>query len=398
MAKKIKDAEQVEVDTSTVRDELSSIISKDLSKQFKDLNQVVWYLDGPEDAPTEIQDWISTGSSLLDLAISNRPYGGLPVGRITEITGLESSGKSLVAAHLLAETQRKAGTAVFIDTESAVSEAFLTAIGVNISKMMYIPLDTVEDIFQAIESVVNSVRNNDKKRLVTIVVDSLAAASTKVEMEGNYDQSGYATQKAIILSKAMRKITNLIARERICLVFTNQLRQKMNAMAFSDPYTTSGGKAVGFHSSVRLRLSNSGALKKKDWGGVDQIIGNKVEAKVTKNRLGPPQRKASFEMFYDSGIDNYSGWLKVLATYKLIKQGGAYYTYDIIDSETGEVTEQIKFMAKDLVAEFEKNPLLKESMYKDLCKIMIMEYKKNGDVIAFDSDIEEDNTEEIPED
>jgi hypothetical protein len=163
--------------------------------------------------------------------------------------------------------------------------------------------------------------------------------------------------------------------------------------------TTSGGKAVGFHSSVRLRMSNSGALKKKDWGGVDQIIGNKVEVKVTKNRLGPPQRKASFEMFYDSGIDNYSGWLKVLATYKLIKQSGAYYTYDIIDSETGEVTEQIKFMAKDLVAEFEKNKLLKENMYKDLCKIMIMEYKKNGDVIAFDnSDIEEDDTEEIPED
>jgi recombination protein RecA len=236
MAKKIKDVEQVEVDTSTVRDELSSIISKELSKQFKDLNQVVWYLDGPEDAPTEIQDWISTGSSLLDLAISNRPHGGLPVGRISEITGLESSGKSLLAAHLLADTQRKGGTSVFIDTESAVSEAFLTAIGVNISKMMYIPLDTVEDIFHAIESVINSVRNNDKKRLVTIVVDSLAAASTKVEMEGNYEQSGYATQKAIILSKAMRKITNLIARERICLVFTNQLRQKMNAMAFADPW------------------------------------------------------------------------------------------------------------------------------------------------------------------
>ena len=240
MAKKkvLDESEEISSDSTkgSVRDELATLISKNLSKTFKDQAQTVWYLDGPEDSPSDIVDWISTGSSLLDLAVSNRPYGGLPVGRITEITGLEGSGKSLVAAHSLADTQRKGGVAVFIDTEAAVSREFLTAIGVDLSKMMYVPLETIEDIFQSIEIIINTVRNSEKNKLVTIVVDSLAGASTKVEMDADYDKDGYATTKAILLSKAMRKINNLIAKERICLIFTNQLRQKLNAMAFADPW------------------------------------------------------------------------------------------------------------------------------------------------------------------
>ena len=395
MAKKKNiESEEVSSSDSTVstRDELATLISKNLSKTFKDQTQTVWYLDGPEDSPSDILDWISTGSSLLDLAISNRPHGGIPVGRITEITGLEGSGKSLVAAHLLAETQKKGGVAVFVDTEAAVSREFLTAIGVDLTKMMYLPMETIEDIFQAIENIINTVRNNEKSKLVTIVVDSLAGASTKVEMNADYDKDGYATTKAILLSKAMRKINNLIAKERVCLVFTNQLRTKMNAMAFADPYTTSGGKAVGFHSSIRIRLTNAGALKKKDFGGVDMVVGNKIQAKVNKNRVGPPQRKASFEIFFDSGIDNYSGWVAVLKTYKFLTQGGAYNKYKLHDADGNEL-EEIQFKTAELPELFVKRPEVREAMYKNLCDTMIMKYENNGQ-IRMDDDIEVSMDEE----
>lgn len=378
--------------TINVKDELTQLISKNLSKQFKEIDQVVWDLsDSTQNAPSGVIDWISTGSSLLDLAISNRPYGGIPVGRITEISGLESSGKSLIAAHILAETQKKGGIAVCIDDESAISEQFMLSIGVDLSKLMYLQLYTVEDIFQAIETIINTTRNSDKKRLLTIVVDSIAGATTKVELEANYEQKGYATQKSILLSQALRKITNLIATEKICVVFTNQLRTKMNAQAFSDNYITSGGMAVAFHSSVRLRVSRVGKLKTKDWGGVDVITGDKLETVVKKNKVGPPYRKASFEMYYNSGIDNYSGWIKVLVTYKLLKQNGAYYTYTL---NTDGVDEDIKFMAKDLHLLFEKNSKLKDAMYNDLCKVMIMEYKKNGQSHIDDTEIDESGEED----
>lgn len=392
--KKNGESEETSSDSTkgSIRDELSTLISKNLSKTFKDQSQTVWYLDGPEESPSDVLDWISTGSSLLDLAISNKPNGGVPVGRITELTGLEGSGKSLVAAHILSETQRKGGISVFIDTEAAVSREFLDAIGVNLTDMMYVPLETIEDIFQAIENIINSARNSSKNRLITIIVDSLAGATTKVEMDADYGKDGYATTKAILLSKALRKITNLIAKERICLVFTNQLRTKLNAMAFADPWTTSGGKAVAFHASVRVRLTNAGALKKKDFGGVDQIVGNKLQAKVTKNRLGPPQRKASFEIFYDSGIDNYSGWVAVLKTYKFIKGSGAYNDYSLLDAD-GNEKEVIRFRTAELPQLFQTRPEVKDAMYSDLCKIMIMDYQHNGE-IKMDDEIEIDESED----
>ena len=238
----------------SVNDELAGVLADSLNKKFKDY-KVAYFLDGVQETPTDIKEFISTGSTMLDLAISNRPNGGIAVGRITELNGLESSGKSLVGAHLLKETQKKGGVAVYIDTETAVSEDFLEVIGVDINNMLYLHLETVEDIFEAIEEIVTKVRESDKDRLVTILVDSLAAATTKVELEADFDKDGWATSKAIVISKAMRKITQMIGRQRIALVFTNQLRVKLGAM-FGDPYTTSGGKALPFHASTRIRLKN----------------------------------------------------------------------------------------------------------------------------------------------
>jgi len=227
-------AKKEESATTSPKEDLALTLAETLNKKFKIDGKVAYFIGG-ENTPTDVNEWVSTGSSMLDLAISNRPHGGLPVGRIIEINGLEASGKSLIAAHVLAETQRKGGVAVFIDTENAVSMEFFEAIGVDISKMLYVQLDTVEDIFEAIESIINKIRTSDKSKLVTIVVDSLAGATTSVERDADYSKDGWATSKAIIISKAFRKITRLIGKERIVLVCTNQLRQKMGVM-FGDPY------------------------------------------------------------------------------------------------------------------------------------------------------------------
>jgi recombination protein RecA len=349
--------------------DLADILAGELNKQSKD-QKVAFFLNDDE-APTNVDGWISTGCAMLDVAVSNRPYGGLPVGRITEITGLEQSGKSLVSAHLLAETQKQGGVAVLIDTETAVSRDFLEAIGVDVSKLLYVTADSVEQIFDFTETIIEKVRETSKDKLVTIVVDSVAAASTTNELASDYKKDGYATDKAIIISKAMRKITNMIGRQKISLVFTNQLRQKMNAM-FGDPWTTSGGKALAFHASVRLRLKNMGQIKMKVNGG-DRTVGMKVRCQVVKNRMGPPLRAADFEIFFDRGIDNYGSWLGVMKDNKMVKQAGAWYTY--VDTETGE---EIKFQSKDFISMMEDNKELQDQIYKKICESTILQYKSDS--------------------
>ena len=348
----------------STRDELAGVLADTINKQFKDM-KVAYFLDGSDTTPTDIKDFVSTGSTMLDLAISNKPNGGIAVGRITELNGLESSGKSLLGAHMLAETQKKGGVAVYIDTETAVSTEFLSAIGIDVDNMLYLHLETVEDIFHAIEEIVAKVRESDKDRLVTILVDSLAAASTNVEMEADFDKDGWATSKAIIISKAMRKITQMIGRQQIALVFTNQLRQKLGVM-FGDPWTPSGGKALPFHSSTRIRLKNTGQIKDKK----NNTIGMKMRAQVIKNRLGPPMRHADFELYFETGIDDDGSWLKVMKDHKLVKQGGSWYT---MNNHNGE---EVKFQSKDW-SELLQDEEFKSHCYNLICDKVILKYEKN---------------------
>ena len=364
------------------KDELAGTIATELNKQFKQ-HQVAYFLNQESESPTDVKDWVSTGSSMLDIAISNKPHGGIGVGKITELNGLEGCGKSLVGAHLLANTQKKGGLAVYIDTESAVSQEFLDAIGIDTTKMLYIQLETVEDVFEAVEHIIAKIRESDKDRLVTILVDSLAAATTKVELEADFDKDGWATSKAIIISKAMRKITNMIARQQVALIFTNQLRQKLGVM-FGDPWTTSGGKALPFHASTRVRLKNAGQIKdtKKN------TIGIKIKAQVIKNRLGPPLRVAEFMLYFDRGISDYDSWLTVMKDHKLVKTAGAWYTFK--DSETGK---DIKFLSKEFHDMMETNQELKEKIYSLICDKAILKYQTNklgiDDVIETDQVVDE---------
>ena len=378
MAKKTK-AQQAE-DLATA---LGQSIQEGLNKKFKNTNyKVAYFLDGDTDSPSEVGGWVGTGSSMLDLAISNRKGGGFPVGRITEITGLEASGKSLLAAHALADTQKQGGLAVYIDTENAVSREFLEAIGLDLEKMLYVPLDAIEDIFEAIESIIESVRKSNKDRLVTIVVDSVMGASTKIEQAADYDKDGWATSKAIILSKGMRKITNLIGRQKIALLFTNQLRSRLG-VAFGDPWTTSGGKAIPFHSSVRLRLKSVGQIKvKKD--GVDQTVGIKTRCQVIKNRMGPPLKTIDYDIYFESGIDNFGGWLNVMKQFKLVSTAGAWYTYKKADGT------DVKFLSKDFQGKLEADLELKDEIYNAICDAYILTYKPGDNIGIDDIEIDEE--------
>jgi len=299
---------------------------------------------------------------------------------------LEASGKSLLAAHVISETQKKGGVGVFIDTESAVSQEFISAIGVDLKKMIYVQMEALEDVYQTVENIVNKVRESDKDRLVTIVVDSVMGASTKKELLGDYDKEGWATDKAILSSKAMRKLTGLISSQKILLIFTNQLRTKLGVM-FGDPWTTSGGKALAFHSSVRLRLKAMGQLK-ATVNGVEQTIGIKTKCQVIKNRVGPPMRSAEFDIMFDSGINNLDGWLNVMKAYKLIRQGGSWYTYEKTSGE------ELKFQAKDFSEKILNDPLLKEEIYTKICDTLIMQYSSEN----FSVDDIELSDDPIPED
>ena len=345
-----------------VKDELAQVLADNLNKNFKN-NRVAYFLDGSDSTPTDIKEFISTGSSILDLAISNRPNGGIAVGRITEINGLESSGKSLIGTHILAETQKKGGLAVYIDTETSVSREWLETIGIDVQNLLYLHVETVEDIFECIENIITKIRESVRDRLVTILVDSLAAASTKVEMEADFDKDGWATAKAIVISKAMRKITQMVGRERVALVFTNQLRQKLGVM-FGDPWTTSGGKALPFHSSTRIRLKNMGQIKdtKKN------TLGMKARAQIIKNRLGPPLRHADFNLYFDSGIDDKGSWLQVMKDHKLVKVAGAWYTVQFEG-------EDIKFQSKDFKKVLDERPELEDYLYEKICEASILKYQ-----------------------
>ncbi len=363
------------------RDELADLIINAANKYQKDGAKVAYYLDEQED-PSMVTDWVSTGSTLLDLAISNRKNGGLPAGRTVSFSGLESTGKSLFCAHILAETQRKGGMGVMIDTEFAAAPAFWSAVGVDIAKLPYINLVMVEEIFGHIEHYIGVVRKVNSGRLLTIIVDSLAQASCEVEMESDHGKDGYNTAKSIIVSKALRKMTGMIAKQRVLLVFTNQLRFNMKAAGYGDPYIEPTGKALAFGSSVRIRLSNVGQIKKND-----TIIGNKCKAVVIKNRMGPPRRTAQFEIHYDSGIQDLKSWLEFMKENSMITGNSAKWRFKLPSGDT-ELSTQAFVEKVNADAKF------KDEVYTMICDKQIMKYRDPNSKIDEDVEISDGSGDE----
>lgn len=288
-------------------------ISQDVGKLSKSLiktlnngeEKMAWNL-AHDDSPTSVKEFISTGSTLLDYIISNRRDGGVPCGKLTEIHGEESTGKSLLCAHIMANCQKKGGLAVYIDTENAANPSFMKSVGVDLDKLVYVQAGTTEEVFETIEKCINVARAKDVKKAVCIVWDSVAATPPKAEIEGSYEPTAQIGLMARAISKGMRKLTDTVGKDRITLVFTNQLKTKIGVM-YGDPMTTPGGKAIPYHASIRIRLSSS--TKNKDG---DQIISISTNAKTIKTRFGPPFRKCSFDIYFDRGIEDVDSWLDAL--------------------------------------------------------------------------------------
>jgi recombination protein RecA len=362
---------------NTDRDELADLIVNTLNKSQKDGSKVACFLDSQED-PQMVSDWISTGSTLLDLAISNRKNGGLPVGRIAELNGLEGTGKSLIAAHILANTQKKGGVGIMMDTEYAAAPAFWSAVGCDLSKLPYVKVFTVEQIFEKIEETIGTVRKANKDRCVTIVVDSLAGASCEHEMSSDHGKDGYNTSKSIIISKAMRKLTGLIGDQRILLVFTNQLRMNMDAKAFGDKWVVPGGKAMAFHCSIRIRLSMAGQIKNAD----KRVIGVDCKAVVTKNRMGPPKRMANFEIHFDSGIQDLKSWLDFMKDNGLISGTSREWIFKLPSGIQ-------KLSTKEFVEKVNIDPIFKDEVYTQICDHQIMKYRNPNALINEESVVDD---------
>jgi recombination protein RecA len=395
LEKKKSPSKHIESDASVDRDDLALVLQKEMNKANKDGVKVAYFLD-EEDNPWDISEWVSTGSTLLDLAISNRANGGLPVGKIAEISGLEGTGKSLICGHLIAETQKKGGLAVFFDSESAIDKNYWKALGVKVSDVPTIPFTTLEELFNNLELCIGSFRKNSKDRLLTVLVDSVAQASIEKEMEAEHGVDGYNTGKSLVLGKAMRKITNLLARQRILLVFTNQVRYNMNAGPFGDKWITPGGKALPFACSIRLRMANLGKIKAggKSIGGKvvgGEVIGMKCQCQVIKSRCGPNFRFSEFEVHYDSGIQNLSSWLKFMKEHGIITGDGRGYSY------TRPMGDVVEFNTNKFVELMQTDAALKEEIYQAICSKYIMQYRNPDSAIIENVTFQEGENDDITE-
>ncbi len=286
-------------------------------------------------------DAISTGSLGLDLALG---IGGLPRGRIIEIYGPESSGKTTLTLQVIAEAQKAGGTCAFIDAEHALDPSYARKLGVKIDDLIISQPDTGEQALEIADTLVRS------GAIDVLVVDSVAALVPKAELEGNMGDSHMGLQ-ARLMSQALRKVTASISRTQTMVIFINQIRQKIGVM-FGNPETTTGGNALKFYASVRLDIRRIGAIKDKE-----EVIGNQTRVKIVKNKVAPPFRQVEFDIMYGAGISKTGEILDLAAKAELVEKSGAWYSYK--NQRIGQGREN----AKTFLAE---NPAIADELEKAL--------------------------------
>ena len=282
---------------------------------------------------------ISTGSATVDVALG---VGGVPRGRVVEIFGPESSGKTTLTLSIIANAQRAGGQAAFIDAEHAFDPGYAKKLGVNLDNLLMSQPDTGE---QALEIAETLVRSN---AIDVIVVDSVAALTPKAEIEGEMGASHMGLQ-ARLMSQALRKLSGAIAKSKTCVIFINQIRDKIGVM-FGNPETTPGGRALKFYSSVRIDLRRIASLKKGE-----EVVGNRVRASIVKNKVAPPFRKAEFDIMYDEGISKSGSVLDLGETLGILQKSGAWILYG--EEKLGQGKENARIYLKDnprVLAKIEK--------------------------------------------
>jgi len=301
--------------------------------------------DGSQAADINI---ISTGSLTLDVALG---IGGIPRGRVVEIYGPESSGKTTMTLHVVAEAQKAGGTAAFVDAEHALDPQYAEKLGVNVEDLLVSQPDTGEQALEITDMLVRS------GAVDIVVVDSVAALTPKAEIEGDMGDSHVGLQ-ARLMSQALRKLTGNIKRSNCTVIFINQIRMKIGVM-FGSPETTTGGNALKFYSSVRLDIRRIGAIKKGD-----EVVGNQTRVKVVKNKMAPPFRQAEFEILYGQGVSHEGELIDLGVEHNIVDKSGAWYSYQ------GDRVGQGKENAREFL---KQNPDIATDIEQRLREILLPE-------------------------
>ena len=274
-------------------------------------------------------DVISTGCMTLDHALG---IGGVPKGRIIEIYGPESSGKTTLTLHIVAEAQKQGGTAAFIDAEHALDPVYASKLGVDINNLLISQPDTGEQALEICEALVRS------GAVDCIVIDSVAALTPKAEIDGEMGDSFMGIQ-ARLMSQALRKLTGIINKSNACVIFINQLRDKIGVM-YGNPETTTGGKALKFYSSIRMDIRKTDVIKDGS-----EIIGNKTRVKIVKNKLAPPFKTAEFDIMYGTGINNEGCVIDMAIELEIVQKSGSWYSYN--GDKIGQGKENVKLFLQN---------------------------------------------------
>lgn len=291
-------------------------------------------------------DVIPTGSLSLDIALG---VGGLPKGRVIEIYGPESSGKTTLAIHCIAEAQKQGGIAAFIDAEHAFDSVYAQKLGVDVENLYISQPDNGEQALEIAENLIAS------GAIDIIVIDSVAALTPKSEIDGEMGESKMGLQ-ARLMSQALRKMTSTISKTKCCCIFINQLRDKIGVM-YGSPETTTGGNALKFYASVRLDIRKTQALKDGD-----KVYGNRVRVKVAKNKVAPPFRQVEFDLMFGEGISKIGEIIDIAVEHDIIKKSGSWFSYG--DTKIGQGRDLVKQMLKD-------NPELQEEIEGKVREILL---------------------------
>lgn len=342
-----KDTDETLENATVKSDDFAGELIKAINKER---GERVAYNLAVDESPTVVKRWISSGCRQLDYIMRNARNGGYPEGRVVEIFGPPSIGKSHIATQICVSTQRMGGIAVYVDSENATSVDNLRNLGVDVGRrFVFVQENCTESIFDIIEKTVLKAKAMNKDVPVTIIWDSIAGSSPKAELEGEYDKDTIGLQ-ARVLSKGMRKITNVIGDNNVLLVMLNQVRTKIGTM-YGDPDAPPGGKSVPFHASIRIKLS-SGAVITDDGKTDGDPIGINVIAKIIKNKIAIPFRKCNFEIHFGVGIKEHEqlfdimrpkGEVEVNGKLACVEGTGAWKTFYIKDKETLEIITSKKF-------------------------------------------------------